>query len=57
MFWFDDIRIGIKLIRFSSIIIQTHTQDVLVRASMVLLIRVREVIKVSELNIIRVRRN
>jgi hypothetical protein len=57
MFWFDDIRIGIKLIRFSSIIIQTHTQDVLVRASIVLLIRVREVMKVSELNIIRVRRN
>lgn len=57
MFWFDDIRIGIKLIRFSSIIIQTHTQDVLLRASIVLLIRVREVIKVSELNIIRVRRN
>ena len=56
MFWFDDIRIGIKLIRFSSIIIQTHTQDVLVRASIVLLIRVREVMKVSELNIIRVRR-
>lgn len=57
MFWFEDNIIGINLIRFNSIISQTHTQEDLIRAKIVLLIRVVEVIKIKELNIIRVRWN
>lgn len=49
--------IGINLIRFNSIISHTHTQEDLMRAKIVLLIRVVEVIKIKELNIIRVRWN
>jgi hypothetical protein len=57
VFWFEDNIIGINLIRFNSIISQTHTQEDLIRAKIVLLIRVVEVIKIKELNIIRVRWN